>query len=453
MTLFQTAAQMTGKPYNRKVAILGDSIEAHNTINGVVNWSSSNYGNRYISFGYMTWLRFMSGQAFDFDGNSNFGVVGDTSDMILARTDAALAASDAATWFLMLPINDRGSANLPLATSQANISAIVSKIINAGRVLVLMTPTASGDTATDPNTATANTGRRLSATQVKLNNACRRWMIDTFSSMPGVYVVDAYGAFVDPVSTVGDNLVGETYDGLHPSPSGARKLAQLLLPVCSSLFPPRPFLPTDISDVYDAVNNPAGVVNPNPMMTGSVALAGTQATGTGTIATSWFGTNGGDSGHGRVYSKVTTTVDVNGQKYPGGISKDWQQVVLSGTMGATADINVLYQNSFGSNLNVGDTIYGVMEIEVDDGMTNIDTLCLRIYNGTDFTIGGIDMHYSGKMLYMPTKAFGGIMKTPPILLPASTLTLTTIALTARALSGNAIAGTIRARCGALRKAV
>lgn len=435
--LTSMAAQSLLKPYNRSVAVLGDSISQHNSLNGNAGansngtWNASLYGNRYISFGYMSWLRYLSRNAFDFDGNSNFGVVGDTTAQILARTAAALTASNAATWFVMGGINDRGASPLTLAQSQSNIAAIVQMVLNAGRIVVLMVPTGSGDTS--------NTGQRLTSTQLLIHQQFRRWLFETYSATPGVILVDTWPAYTDPASTLGDNIVGRTYDGLHPSPDGAFRLASLLLPVANMLFPPRSFLPASASDVYDATNNPNGALNLNPLFTGTGGTAGTQ--GSGTIATSWLGTNGGETSHTRVYSQPSAT-SFNSVTYPGGISKTWQQCVVAGTPSSTADVNLLYQSV--SSLVVNGVYRAQAEIEVDSGSTGIIALFLRVYNSSDFTIGGIDMHYSGSQLYLPNVAHGGTLLTPPIQWAGPT-TGATVALTARLASGVAAALTVRAR--------
>lgn len=436
-----TAAQALLRPYNRTVAVLGDSITQHNTLNGNAGansngtWNASNYGNRYISFGYMSWLRYLSRNAFDFDGNSNFGVVGDTTAQILARTPGALAASSAATFFLMAGVNDRGAAALTLAQSQANLAAIVQLVLNAGRILVLMVPTCAGDSN--------NTGNRFSASQLLIHQQFRRSILETYSATPGIVVVDTWAAYADPTSLLGDNIVGKTYDGLHPSPDGAFRLASQALPVVQTLFPPRSFLPASASDIYDVTNNPQGARSLNPMFTGTGGAPGTQ--GSGPVATSWLGTNGSETGHTRVYSQPVTN-SFNGQNYAGGNSKTWQQCVFSGTPTSTQDVSFLYQAV--SGFSIGNTLRAQAEIEVDAGCTGIIALFLRVYNSSDFSIGGVDMHYSGTQLYYPSVAHSGTLLTPPILLPGPTTGLT-MALTARLASGVACSLTVRARAASL----
>lgn len=420
------AAGRLGPP-NRRVACLGDSISQHNTINAATNWTGQ-YGNRYISFGYLSWLRFLSNQAFDFDGNSNFGVVGDTLPLIQARTDVALAASDAGTWFVMGGINDTA---LTIGQSQDALRSIVQKILNAGRIVVLMVPPPSGDSG--------NTGQRMTATRLKVFNAFRRWMLYTYSSAPGVYVVDMWPALGDFTSTIGDNIVGRTYDGLHPSPEGAFRMAKMLLPVVNLIFPKRNFLPSSSSDLYDATDNPKGCVTPNPYLTGTAGTAGTG--GSGNIADSWSGTNSGLTGLTRVYSKIAAATGFGGVLYDGGITKDWQQCVIGNTPSGNADASILFLTS-PAGLAIGDTVQGVAEIEVDSGTAGMDSLFLRLYNNSDFTIGGIDGHYSGSMGNLPADAFAGTLLTPPVLLTATTMTF---ALSFRCKSAVATTMTMRVR--------
>lgn len=424
MTLFQTAAQMTGCPYNRQVAILGDSITQHNTYNvdGTSNWNASTrYGNRYIAFGYATWLRFLTYVGFDLDGASNFGVVGDTLPMILARTDAALLASNAATWFVMGGINDRGAGALTLQNSIDALTSIVNKIIAAGRLVVIFIPMPCGDAN--------NSGNRLSATQLKRHMAFRRWIMENYASTPGVEVVDTWRYFADPNSTVGDAIIGLTYDGIHPSPAGAYAVAKAALPVVNLLFPPRfGFLLASNSDLYDATENIPGSLLSNPMMNGTAGTVGTG--GSGSLADSWSGGNGGDTGHTRTYSKVVS----NGF--------NMQQCVFAGTPTSNGDAAILLQTVSAGNLAINDVLRGVCAVEVDAGVTGIDSFRLRIVNTTGFVNAGVDGDYSGSMLYWPTEAVAGALMTPPSVIPNTTIRME---LDARLKTGVACAATIRAR--------
>lgn len=432
MTNFLTAAQLTQQPYNRKVAILGDSITQHNTYNvdGTSNWDSTTlYGNRYIGFGYTSWLRFLSFQAFRFDGASNFGNVGDTTEQILARTDDALTKSDAATWFIMGGINDRGAAAFTLSQTQVALTSIINKVLAAGRLAVVFVPTPAGDAN--------NAGNRLSATQLKRHLSVRRWLMETYSHIPGVVVVDTWRYFADPNSTVGDAIIGLTYDGIHPSPAGAYAIAKAALPAINLLFTPRyGYLPASNSDLFDATDNIQGSLLLNPMMNGTAGTLGTG--GAGSLADSWSGGNGGDTGHVRTYSKVVS----NGF--------NTQQCVFSGTPTSNADAAILLQTVSAGNIAIGDTVKAVCAVEVDAGVTGIDSFRLRIVNTTGFVNAGVDGDYSGSMLYWPAEAVTGAWMTPH-----SKLTTTTIRveLDARLKTGVASAATIRARALGLLKVI
>jgi hypothetical protein len=219
------------------------------------------------------------------------------------------------------------------------------------------------------------------------------------------------------------------YDDLHPGPAGAYALAKVFKPIFDLIFPKRPFFsPVANTDVYDAANNPTGSLLLNPMMAGSNA-SGMGTGGSGFIADNWSGGNGGDTGHARTYSKVTSN----------GVGM--QQIVFSGTPTSNADAAALIQTVTPANLAIGDVLRGCVAIEVDAGVTGIDSFRLRIVNTTGFVNAGVDGDYSGSMLYWPTEAVAGAYVTPPSVIPATTIRME---LDARLKSAVPCAATLRA---------
>ena len=396
-----------GIPYNRYVAAIGDSFTAHNTYNSVstTNWSGS-YANQYMAYGVVSWLRFLSGQAFDFDGNSNFGHFGDTTAQVLARMPAALASCNASTWFLMMGVNDfqSGSTTSTLATAQANFAAAVALLQAWGKTIIIIGQSTAGDTT--------YTSMAMSAQTLKLYLQYLRWIRETYTSVPGVYYADAVPAMCDPNSAAGYCIVGKTLEGLHPSPNGSFGIAMQVMPIISKLFPPRHFLINSNSDIYDATYNQTGSLYANPAMTGSGGAAGTG--GSGTVAASWSGTNGGETGTARVYSVLSTT-SFNGSAYPGGVTKTWQQVVYSGTSNSTVDVNCLYQAGFVPT--VGQYYHMIFELEVDAGYAGFNGIPFaRLYQPITSSYAAADMSHSGSQIGIgPSVAYSGIQRTPPFL--------------------------------------
>jgi hypothetical protein len=407
-------------PNTLDVAIIGDSYAGHNTsnVNGTSNWGV-NTGNRYMAYGYLSMLRMISRQSFNFDGTNNYGVVGETTPQILLRIAGMLQNSTAQTIFYQGGINDRGTANLTLQQTKDAVSTSFNMILDTGRTLFVPVPGPVGDSSF--------TSQRLSATQVANHLMYRRWLNETYSNTPGVSVIDTYPGIADVTSTTGDAVVGQLYEGLHPSTGGANTYATNIKPVTSLIYPPREtVLFGSNSDIYGA-SNPNGSLTGNPFVTGTGGTPGTG--GSGSIADSWTGGNGGDTGHTRTYSKVTS----NG--------KAWQQCVFAGTPTSSGDAVVALQN-FTSNIAVGDNLRAVCEVEWDASVTGIQTFRLRIVDTGSFVNVGVDMDYSGSIGFWPTSAGSGILMTPPGMI---TSTNQRVALEARLISGTACAGTIRFR--------
>lgn len=372
MTNFQTAAQMTGRPYNIRVATIGDSRTFQNTDDDGTNY-------RLQTRGYMNWVRFQSGQRIDWDPvNDNFGVNGDTSTGVLARLPAALLQSTAALWIVLISTNDRAVTPITADASIANLIAIRDMIIAAGRMVMFVAEMPRGDsTFTSP---------RLSGAQLDYHFKVHRWLLDQ-TGYPGVVVADPWPLMALDSSATGDAILGETYDGLHPSTIGARHAAQSIVSVINTIYPPRFILPSSNTGLYSA-NNPDGWLNANPMM---VRLgSGTPGIGTGNIADSWTADATALGSVTLAYAMVTS----------GG--KNWQQITIGGTSAASGFplINLMKIAPGAVNLSVGDNLEGVCEIEVDAGSSNINCLGLRI-NEADASPNNksaMDMAYSSGVL-------------------------------------------------------
>jgi hypothetical protein len=378
MTIFQSAAQMTGRPYNRIMAALGDSRTDYLTsANGYENLSPLNH------------LRFLTRQAFDLPIENNFGVGGDTSTMMLARVDAMLAATDAAVIVVWGPTNDRGGANMTYAASVANMEAIRDKIIAAGRICWFIAEAPRGDA-----TFTSN---RLSGQQLGNHIRMRQWFLDQRNT-PGVYVSDPWPRLADPHSTTGDAIVGKFYDGLHQSVVGAHDIALSMLPVADFLYPRLDLVPVTNSDVYHASQNPNGCLVANPMFSGTAGAPGTG--GSGDLADGWLGSNsGGASGATRTYSKYLED----------GI--EWQQVDIGGTpTGSSPSIELVRQIGI-TGLNEGDVLRGVADVYIDEGSTGILGIGLRITDQTN-NVSWTDMDRYATPSYIPDVAMSGVMQTP-----------------------------------------
>lgn len=432
MTVFQTAAQMTGRPYNNHFAILGDSRSDQCTF-----ISESPAIEAWPAIGHTNWLRFKSGQRIYWDGESdNFGVAGEYSNEVLARTDAALAASDASIWIVLVSTNDRTNNRYPAYTAAESIgylTQIRDKIIAAGRVCIFVAETPRGDST--------YTLQRLASPQLQYHLAVHLWLMQQ-RTVAGVYVADPWGAMASPASSTGDAIVGKTADGLHQAAAGARDMGSALLDIVNSLVPPAFILPSSNTDQYDATNFPSGCLNLNPMLDGVSGTLGssTGATISGELATSYSNAYQNVSGLTFVYSKVT---DADGVA--------WQQVEITGTAPASGNSTASICRALPSTgrFTIGDVLEGVGEIEWDADMTGVQGIGLQ-WNENTTGNSYIDMGGSANGLLFCGVAERGVMRTPQAAITEVNIRFSP---TVQFINGATVSATIRCRALGFRKVI
>jgi lysophospholipase L1-like esterase len=398
---------------NNRVALLGDSIAYGNS------FLSGNALKHYAK-GYVNWASFLGRQRWIYDHADNFGVPGDNTNDVLARAPAALAATTAGTVILDCLTND-GPNSVTLAQSKTNYRRMVDMVLAAGRICVCVTPR--------PRDITAS-GLTLTAAQLRDHLARRDYVLSLANPGGGVYVVDMWRYLADPASANGAMKTNFTYDGLHPSVAGGYwaglALAELFgIGRSPGLFPFVDVLPGQNTDVWNA-SYPRGCVNSNPMMQGGA-----------TAATGY--TVSGGSGVTATGAKVSLA----------GGRTDIQQITLSGTASASADVFDFYQTLSAGNLTIGDVIEAYAEVEYDSigGLTSHG---LSITSTTDFT------HNSGFLMdstdinamVMPSLAVSGVMRTPKFTLTDTTIR---VGMKGRTINGQAVSGIYRVGAMAVRK--
>lgn len=409
-------------PTNRDVMIVGDSFFFRETYNGLTanvwDTGASPIGNRYLCYGTLNWLRYRTRLGFNFDGSKNFGVSGETNPQISSRFVAAMQQCDAATILRIVSVNKTSDA-VYYSETMSSIAADVASAKAWGRYIVLLLPAAAGDSTF--------TSQRFTGAQRLARHQLRNDILNLygFGNVPGVDVVDMDSNYADPASTTGDTLANMTVEGLHPSIIGARTRSLNLLSLFNKRFHPRVFCVGNNSDIYDATNNLAGALNPNPALDGTGGTVGTN--GSGNIATSWTGGNGGDVGHTRAYSKVTGP----------NTGRPAQRCTLGGTFGATAqDVTIMFQN-----YTVVSGARYKLRAEFDgwSGVTGVSCLTLKAINTTGFGIWGADMDYSGTTGILQPTEVDGVMETPEFVTDGTTSRLQVVA---RGIPNAAMAGTI-----------
>lgn len=404
---------------NRRLALLGDSRASLQTQRTF--YSQGGTAFVYENGGFINWLRFLSRQKFDFDELLNFGVFGETSDQVLARIPAMLAATDARVILSIMSTNDRGAGpNQPASFSTGNLNA--AKALMRSRVNIWADEMPRGDSAF--------TSQRLAGAQLANQFAVSQYIRGTLHDpVTGNFAVETFDANYDHSTNNGDAILGNMYDGLHQSARGAYASALAMLPLIESLYSERDLRPT--SDT--------GWINPNTQMTGT---GGTVGSGwAGSVATSWSGTA----------ITGTTGSTVTGSKVTDAEGVEWQQLVFSGTPTGAGPTHSLQQD-LTTGFSVGQTLDAVMQVEWLSTIANVWGISLRVFclDGASAVIADYrDMDGRTATELLPAATCSGVMRIPNIVIPANTVTVR-LALRFFMVQNAAVAGTVRCRAGGIK---
>lgn len=249
---------------NNHIGIIGDSITA----------ACSSAASGTESNGYLCHALAMSGQAYVFKHEYNFGQGGQTSADVLLRINApALSYPD--TFILAIGTNDRGSANLTAEQTIRNITKIIRQLRSAGKVVIVCTPNPRGESTYPSN--------RLSGQQLANHLQVRRWILQLKEA--NVYPVDTWKYLVNPTSSTADAKLTYTSDGLHNLQLGAFYQGKAISEVLNVVKPLVTVLPVSNADIYNSITNISGSITTNPMMftTPSGGVTAVAASGTYTF--------------------------------------------------------------------------------------------------------------------------------------------------------------------------
>lgn len=305
-----TAAQRGGSlPFQKQTIVpLGDSITANNFIT-----------DKFYASGYLNQANARLGQRFV--QLANAGVSGNRTDQMLARIDDDVLAHSPGYVLVQGGGNDVGQGKAA-TTIETNLEAIYAKSIAAGCVVIAttITPSTSFDTAAEKTVL----------------YAVNQWIRQQAQATRGIILCDWFGAVANP--STGAPATNMMSDGTHPTQTGGYYLGQALYNTLESLTYPADPLP------FSNVENASAL--PNPMMVGDTSGVATSITigggGTGTITK----------------TKVART---------DGIQGEWQQLVIaSGTVYVYLNQQVDVSDGY---FNVGDRVYGTVEVEIDSGAT------------------------------------------------------------------------------------
>jgi hypothetical protein len=145
--------------------------------------------------------------------------------------------------------NDRTATSpvMTVADTKRNITAIVRRLNKAGKIVVV-------------GNETPRFGAKALTTQQQLDHeAVRDWITNELSKVTPV--VDTYTGIVD----------ADLIDGLHPGPSGSRKIGKAYATALSRFLKQPVDLPVDSLDQYSSVDVTGSLIA-NPLLTGSASL-------------------------------------------------------------------------------------------------------------------------------------------------------------------------------------
>jgi hypothetical protein len=398
-----------GDKYYSRVSVIG-GIEGDSR--GQRNSSASSLATRFHSYGWAHHARGLMRQSIDFPVTTNCAIGGSTTADVLARINASIAtwlANGATFAVLFMSRNDR-PAGMTAAQSIANMLEIEARIKRAGLLVIWMTDI--------PPTDAAAAGAPVFTTDmVAEHHACINWQRSR-RFQRNVYVCDLTGYGWLTTSTLGYAIVGWLSDHTHESQQAATRTGQALARLAATIWPIvdlRPYV--SVSAAYSATKNPGGIINANPLTTGSGGTI-TASTGacTGSVADNHTVQHLNCTG-------VTTVCSKEDIVNAAGITEAWQRLVITGTPTESAP-SVEWQNNVGvANLVAGDVVEAYCEYDAPAGNTGHSSIFfgLRLaHTSSSVTVvcddGGLasgETAFIGDALAHPSY----LLKTPPLTVP------------------------------------
>lgn len=413
-------ARRVSRPSNT-IVWLGDSITGNGgrTSGGIANIS-------YHPRGF--WCHAQAATGHRLRTLANAGVGGETTTQILARVQSDVIALKPGWCHAQGGTNDISAAT-PLATIQANLSAIWDALDNAGIRVI---------TGTIPPRQTY-TGSQKADTE-NMN----AWIRAQGQARTNLIVVDYYSVLAFPASGT-YSTGGVTYDGIHPSSIGAHLMGQLFAQTVGPHIPQNTILCTVETDATNLI--PGGRF---------IGAGWTDKTIPGTVVTTQARTDV-VQGSWKVFTtpaqpawSASTAKTVGQWVHPTTSNGLFYRCTTAGTTGATeptwptplgstvTDGTVVWTQttpaswvqfnvSVGANLAVGDLVSFAIEYELTgldpNAVTNQRGFYVRLqsYNGTTQTDMIYDMYWvRGSQENMSAMDRSGVLRTPPVAVPAGT---------------------------------
>lgn len=335
------------------VAFIGDSLTDMGA--DITGGSRSKY-----FLGYSGWVPVLSFQAVTTREELNFGISGETTTQILARTDAAIVTMKTygvTDCVVLAGTNDISSDPAWVATATANLTSIYNKLTAAGIDIMAICPPLRGAGSTPTNGG--------------LSRVCE-WIRSESWRRKNMIVVDPRLVTGDPQTASTDQVMrtglNSDLPNVHWSVKGTYLVGKLIAEAFLRKYPGlgrTPFF--DPRDDWHTTDNVGGNLLTNGELAGTTGPV--SGGSTGNLATNLNCSSTLAAGITCAFSKTTYAPD----------SRNQQRILIGGT-GATTTINVTSDN-FKSKLSTGDFVIVRGVIDVAAGLDNVGISALLEFNG------------------------------------------------------------------------
>jgi lysophospholipase L1-like esterase len=312
---------------------------------------------------------------------TNAGVGGQTTVQVAARVASDVIALRPGWCHVLVGCNDI-TQSVPLATTQANLSAIWDALDRAGIRCVQGTIGPRGS---------------WTGTQRAQFEALNAWIRDQ-SRRRNLVLVDYHAVLTQPSGGgAGAYGTGLNYDVTHPNTLGCYFMGLALANALSPLISGAP-CPLLLSGEGDATN----LLTQGRFGTGGSGSALSGAWGMALAGSPTL-----------TYAKVART-DIPGS---------WQSILMA--VGASVAFTASSNANVGASLAIGESVVGVVEYQ----LSALDTagtagnhlfhMQVQTYNGSSFTTTAADLSPLDSTGF-PTASRNGVLLTPPLVVPAAT---------------------------------
>lgn len=366
---------------------IGDSRTASGT-------DSASFKDR----GWFVWLNILLRQRLEYVNNAS--VPGDTTSQMLARVNSDVLAYNPGWVFhygfvndIQRPAND-GSKEFADGII-ANLHAIYTLARSKGAKLVVLSET--------PSTLAYNTAAKRSQVNYIMN-----WQREYCVRTPGCYFIDVFSPLLDINSSVGAGFSGYSYDELHQTGQGNRKMADACFKVLDGVIPKGYLVGTSLIDVCSNENQYGNILT-NGCMAGSAASnIGTNVTGVTPIG--W---------NNKLESGIVTncvTSKVPSQSIFG--AQEILQTVSVAQDNTTVRIDNLV-TVLPAGINVGDTVFAAIDVSLNIISGNVDfcSLFLQFRDALNVQTALISACEGADNVF---SSFSGRQRTKNFAIPANT---------------------------------